>query len=81
MLQQSGQEQLVIKLEQEVASLSTQKVELEVLLKQTFEENQYLKCCTANLSVSEEVRKVLRLRIVVCIVSGNHSNAYVFSAS
>ncbi|XP_065202598.1 centrosomal protein of 290 kDa-like isoform X2 [Planococcus citri] len=51
----SDKDKLVTRLQNEVASLSSQKLELEVILKQTYEENRHLRSTTSTVDVSEQL--------------------------
>ncbi len=55
-MQQSEKDKLIWKLQNEIASLRSQKLELEILLKETMEEMQNLKNFKSNERATGEVR-------------------------
>lgn len=56
LLQQSQKEHLIAKLQNEIASTQSQKMELEFLMKKSMEEIEILRISATENSVSDEVR-------------------------
>lgn len=54
--QQSQKEHLIAKLQNEIASTQSQKMELELLIKKNMEEIEILRCSGTTNSASDEVR-------------------------